>query len=182
MAIGKNKLKVRKGRKKAIEPMTRKDWYDVQVPATFHVRKVGKTLVNRTSGLSTSLVLVLITFDFYFLYLWDAWSQRNAVRCLLPTIVYGVGVGADGTKLILFVMLSTLHLHHRVLPACGPSCLVRLFAVSLMNRGVWMDGLGCCVDDVAFLDSLNLGVTCRVMHLLSISVSYFAVVYLCSSQ
>ena len=55
MAIGKNKLKVRKGRKKAIEPMTRKDWYDVQVPATFHVRKVGKTLVNRTSGLSTSL-------------------------------------------------------------------------------------------------------------------------------
>jgi small subunit ribosomal protein S3Ae len=53
MAIGKNK-KGRKGRKKIIEPMSRKDWYDVQVPSTFAARRIGKTLVNRTSGLKTS--------------------------------------------------------------------------------------------------------------------------------
>ena len=52
MAIGKNKKGKKGGRKKVIEPMTRKDWYDVQVPATFAVRKIGKTLVNRTAGLS----------------------------------------------------------------------------------------------------------------------------------
>jgi hypothetical protein len=52
MAIGKNKKGKKGGRKKVIEPMTRKDWYDVQVPATFANRKMGKTLVNRTAGLS----------------------------------------------------------------------------------------------------------------------------------
>jgi small subunit ribosomal protein S3Ae len=53
MAIGKNKKGRKGGRKKIIEPMTRKDWYDVQVPATFAVRKIGKTLVNRIFGLKT---------------------------------------------------------------------------------------------------------------------------------
>jgi len=54
MAIGKNK-KGRKGnRKKVIEPMTRKDWYDVQVPSAFAVRTIGKTIVNRTAGLKTA--------------------------------------------------------------------------------------------------------------------------------
>lgn len=53
MAIGKNK-KGRKGRKKIVEPMTRKDWYDIQVPATFSARRIGKTLVNRTAGLKTA--------------------------------------------------------------------------------------------------------------------------------
>jgi len=54
MAIGKNKKGRKGGRKKIIEPMTRKDWYDVQVPSTFNVRRIGKTLVNRTSGLKTA--------------------------------------------------------------------------------------------------------------------------------
>ena len=52
MAIGKNKKGKKGGRKKIIDPMVRKDWYDVQVPATFAVRRIGKTLVNRTAGLS----------------------------------------------------------------------------------------------------------------------------------
>jgi len=58
MAIGKNKKGRKGGRKKIIEPMTRKDWYDVQVPSIFNVRNIGKTLVNRTAGLSTSPLLI----------------------------------------------------------------------------------------------------------------------------
>ncbi len=51
MAIGKNKKMGKKGaKKKAVDPFTRKEWYDVVAPAVFHKRHVGKTVVNRTQG------------------------------------------------------------------------------------------------------------------------------------
>lgn len=53
MAVGKNKRisKGKKGgKKKAQDPFTRKDWYDVKAPSVFDVRQVGKTLVTRTTG------------------------------------------------------------------------------------------------------------------------------------
>lgn len=54
MAVGKNKglAKSNKkgGKKKIIDPFTRKDWYDVKAPSMFTSRQVGKTLVNRTQG------------------------------------------------------------------------------------------------------------------------------------
>jgi len=38
------------GKKKAVDPFTRKDWYDVKAPSMFNVRQIGKTLVTRTTG------------------------------------------------------------------------------------------------------------------------------------
>merc|ERR1711957_194062 len=37
-------------KKKAIDPFTKKDWYDVKAPALFTNTNVGKTLVTRTAG------------------------------------------------------------------------------------------------------------------------------------
>lgn len=51
MAVGKNKKMGKKGaKKKAVDPFTRKEWYDIRAPAMFTKRNVGKTLVNRTQG------------------------------------------------------------------------------------------------------------------------------------
>ena len=55
MAVGKNKKMGKKGaKKKAVDPFTRKEWYDIKAPSMFTHRQVGKTLVNRTQGTKIS--------------------------------------------------------------------------------------------------------------------------------
>jgi small subunit ribosomal protein S3Ae len=80
-AVGKNKRlsKGKKGtKKKVVDPYSRKDWYlpnfpisvsllmfssryDVKAPGIFDVKQVGKTLVNRSTGLSISSNLLQTT-------------------------------------------------------------------------------------------------------------------------
>jgi len=53
MAVGKNKMSKsgkRGGKKKAVDPFTKTDWYDIKAPSIFTQRNVGKTLVTRTQG------------------------------------------------------------------------------------------------------------------------------------
>jgi len=53
MAIGKNKKlgkKAKLGKKKAADPFTRKEWYDIKAPSMFVNRIAGKTPVTRTTG------------------------------------------------------------------------------------------------------------------------------------
>lgn len=57
MAVGKNKRlsKGKKGvKKRAVDPFTRKEFYDIKAPSYFEVRNVGKTLVNKTQGLKNA--------------------------------------------------------------------------------------------------------------------------------
>jgi len=54
MAVGKNKRLTKGskkgGKKKVVDPFTKKDWYDIKAPAMYKIRNVGKTLVTRTIG------------------------------------------------------------------------------------------------------------------------------------
>uniref|UniRef100_A0A8C0TNE6 Small ribosomal subunit protein eS1 n=1 Tax=Canis lupus familiaris TaxID=9615 RepID=A0A8C0TNE6_CANLF len=54
MAVGKNKRLTKGGKKgakkTAVDPFSKKDWYDVKAPAMFNIRNIGETLVTRTQG------------------------------------------------------------------------------------------------------------------------------------
>jgi len=60
MAVGKTKKTAAKapaaggkkgGKKRVVDPFTRKEWYDIKAPAVFGPKQqVGKTFVNRTAG------------------------------------------------------------------------------------------------------------------------------------
>lgn len=57
MAIGKSKKSYgKKGQKKKIvDPLTRKEWFELKAPAPFQSESFGYTCANRTQGLSIYL-------------------------------------------------------------------------------------------------------------------------------
>ena len=53
MAQGKNKKNYKKGqKKKVVDPLSRKEWYQLKAPAPFQAESFGWTCANRTMGLS----------------------------------------------------------------------------------------------------------------------------------
>uniref|UniRef100_A0A7S1GPR3 Small ribosomal subunit protein eS1 n=1 Tax=Cyclophora tenuis TaxID=216820 RepID=A0A7S1GPR3_CYCTE len=53
MAVGKNKrlTKSKKGgRKKAVDPFLKKEWYNLIAPSIFATKDIGKTLITKTQG------------------------------------------------------------------------------------------------------------------------------------
>eukprot|EP00544_Gedaniella_sp_CCMP2646_P013893 CAMPEP_0202501628 /NCGR_PEP_ID=MMETSP1361-20130828/36777_1 /ASSEMBLY_ACC=CAM_ASM_000849 /TAXON_ID=210615 /ORGANISM="Staurosira complex sp., Strain CCMP2646" /LENGTH=166 /DNA_ID=CAMNT_0049134421 /DNA_START=22 /DNA_END=518 /DNA_ORIENTATION=+ len=53
MAVGKNKKLGKKGKggkKKIVDPFSRKEWYHVRAPAVFPQTKIGRTVVTKTTG------------------------------------------------------------------------------------------------------------------------------------
>jgi len=54
MAVGKNKRLSKAGKKggkkKIVDPFSRKEWYVIKAPAMFKNREIGHTIVNRTQG------------------------------------------------------------------------------------------------------------------------------------
>ena len=56
MAIGKSKKNYgKKGqKKKVVDSLSRKEWFELKAPAPFQSESFGFTCANRTQGLSTS--------------------------------------------------------------------------------------------------------------------------------
>lgn len=52
MAIGKNKKlgKKKKGSRKVVDPFSKKDWFEVKVPAVFQIKNIGWTMATRSVG------------------------------------------------------------------------------------------------------------------------------------
>ena len=54
MAVGKNKCLTKGGKKggkkKAVDPSPKKDWYDARAPAMSSIRHIGTTLATGTQG------------------------------------------------------------------------------------------------------------------------------------
>jgi hypothetical protein len=90
MAVGKNKrLSKGKGKgksKRAADPFTRKDWYDLKAPSTFENRNIGKTLINRSQGLSKlsfrffSLLLMVTNNTLSLNRKRSRWTQTQSIR------------------------------------------------------------------------------------------------------
>lgn len=147
MAVGKNKnLKTGKkgSKKKAIDPFTRKDWYDVKAPAMFANRNVGKTLVNRTQG--TKIASEGLKHRVFEVSLADLQNETDAERSfrkfrLIAEDVQGKSVlcnfhGMDLTTDKLRSMVKKWQTYIKAFTDCKTTdgYLLRIFCIGFTER------------------------------------------------
>jgi small subunit ribosomal protein S3Ae len=68
MAVGKNPIlsKGKKGgKKKIIDPLSKKEWFDFRAPVPFSSKSFGKTCITKSSGTSTLLKEKLFTKSYF---------------------------------------------------------------------------------------------------------------------
>merc|ERR1711879_898395 len=145
MAVGKNKklMKGKKGgKKKIIDPFTRKEWYDVKAPNLFKNRQVGKTLVTRTIGTkiaSANLkgrVLEACVADLNndeeqaFLQIRLRIEDVQCSHCL--TNFHGMRLSTDKVKGLVRKWQSLIEATMDVKTTDG--YVLRLFCIGIMNR------------------------------------------------
>ena len=122
MAVGKNKRlsKGKKGlKKKTVDPFTRKDWYSIKAPNPFNVRDVGKTLVNRTTGLKNANDALKGRID-----------EVQGKNCL--TNFHGLDFTSDKLRSLVRKWQSLIEANVTV--KTTDDYLIRLFAIAFTKR------------------------------------------------
>lgn len=146
MAVGKNKKlgKAKKaGKKKAVDPFTRKEWYDIKVPALFDNRVAGKTPVNKTAGTKVSSEMLkgrVFEISLGDLNKDSAQSDFRKMRLIVEEVqgkaalcnFYGMDVTRDKLASLLRKWRSLVESSVDVRTADG--YLIRLFAIGLTAR------------------------------------------------
>jgi small subunit ribosomal protein S3Ae len=145
MAVGKNKRlsKGKKGgKKKAVDPFSKKDWYDIKAPSVFNVRNVGKTLVTRTQGTkiaSDGLKGRVINVSLADLQNNEADAYRNVKlrvedvqgrNCL--TNFYGMDLTTDKLRSLVRKWQTLIEAHVDVKTTDG--YFLRLFCISFTKK------------------------------------------------
>jgi len=145
MVVGKNKglnkTSKKGGKKKIINPFSRKDWYDVKAPAQFIARQIGKTPVNRTAG--TKIATDGLKGRVFEVSLGDLNSNEDAFRkfkliieetqgktCL--TNFHGMDLTTDKLRSMIKKKQSTIEAFADVKTTDG--YVVRLFAIAFTKN------------------------------------------------
>jgi len=142
MAVGKNKKMGKKGnKKKAVDPFTRKEWYDIKAPAMFTTRNVGKTLVNRSQG--TRIASDYLKGRVYEISLGDLSNSESDFRkfCLVCEDVQGKvcltnfhGMTFTRDKLCSIVKKWHTLIEANVAVKTTDGYLLRLFCIAFTKR------------------------------------------------
>lgn len=148
IAVGKNKRlsKGKKGQKKrTVDPFTRKDWYDIKAPSMFEERDVGKTLVNRTSGLKNandalkgrivevSLADLQKDEEHAFRKVQLRVDEVHGRQCL--TNIHGFNMTSDKLRSLVRKWQTTIEADVPVKTTDGYLC--RLFVIGFSRRRQW---------------------------------------------
>jgi len=145
MAVGKNtglkQTSKKGGKKKVINPFSKKDWYDVKAPAQFNTRQIGKTPVTRTQG--TKIASDGLKGRVFETSLGDLNNNEDAFRkfrliieetqgkvCL--TNFHGMDMTTDKIRSMIKKKQSTIEAFSDVKTTDG--YVVRLFAMALTKN------------------------------------------------